>query len=381
MSSFLFDFDSARPTTIPGSAVPVLMGRGALDRVGARATALGAKRALLVTDPGIVAAGHVARAVESLREAGIDVHVFDRVEENPTTICVDDAVSVACDYRPDLLIGLGGGSSMDCAKGCNFIYTNGGPMQRYWGLGKAQKPMLPLVAIPTTAGTGSEAQSFALITDPETHQKMACGDKRALPALAILDADLTATQPPKVAAATGIDAVAHAVETAGCMSRNEISLRLSVEAWKLLNSSFASAMSNPEDVAARQNMQLGAHLAGAAIENSMLGAAHAAANPLTAKFGITHGVAVGLMLPHVVAFNSKPPRENPYSPIASAENLVGRIEMMLRIGSLPTHLSDLGITSADLPELGAIASQQWTAKYNPVPLAAGDLVQIYQAAM
>ena len=105
---------------------------------------------------------------------------------------------------------------MDCAKGCNFILTNGGRMQDYWGIGKATKPMLPLIAVPTTAGTGSEAQSFALITDPETHQKMACGDKKALPRVAILDADLTATQPPKVAAATGIDAVAHAVESAGC---------------------------------------------------------------------------------------------------------------------------------------------------------------------
>src|SRR5206468_2445334 len=128
----------------------------------------------------------------------------------------ENAVTAAREFRPDLLIGLGGGSSMDCAKGCNFIFTSGGRMQDYWGLGKAKNPMLPLIAIPTTAGTGSEAQSFALITDPDTHQKMACGDKKALPALAILDADLTATQPPKVASATGIDAFAHAVETAVC---------------------------------------------------------------------------------------------------------------------------------------------------------------------
>src|SRR6185437_10986900 len=181
------------------------------------------------------------------------------------------------DFKPDMIIGLGGGSSMDCAKGINFIYSNGGRMQDYWGVDKATKPMLPMIAIPTTAGTGSDAQSFALITDPDTHQKMACGDKKALPKVALLDPDLTATQPPKVAAATGIDAVAHAVETAATTRRNETSLRLSRESWLRLEPGFEHAMRNPHDAQAREQMLLGAHLAGAAIENSMLGAAHALA--------------------------------------------------------------------------------------------------------
>ena len=361
--------------------MPVLFGRGALARLGERAAALGGSRVLLVSDPGIVAAGHVERAAASLRSAGIAVRVFDEAEENPTTVCVGRAVAAALEHRIDLIIGLGGGSSMDCAKGCNFILTNGGRMQDYWGVGKASKPMLPMVAVPTTAGTGSEAQAFALITDPETHQKMACGDKKALPALAILDADLTATQPPKVAAATAIDAVAHAVETAASTKANEASRALSRAAWTLLDGAFERAIREPADAEAREHMLLGAHLAGAAIENSMLGAAHACANPLTASFGIVHGAAVGLMLPHVVRFNAAADRSVYAVVDADAESLARRLEVLLDVGGLPRRLSDLGVTGAGIPALAAGAAQQWTAAFNPRPMNEGGFRELYECAL
>ena len=188
---------------------------------------------LLVTDPGIVAAGHVQRAEESLAAAGVHVARFDRVVENPTTEVVDACVAVARQEQIDFLVGLGGGSSMDTAKGCNFLLTNGGRMEDYWGVGKATRPMLPLIAIPTTAGTGSECQSFALITHPQTHVKMACGDPKAAARVAILDPELTLTQPPAVAAATGMDALSHAIETAVTRRRNPISQMLSREAFRL----------------------------------------------------------------------------------------------------------------------------------------------------
>jgi alcohol dehydrogenase len=373
--------DLSHPTTIAGSSVPVLFGRGALERLGERARALGATRVLLVSDPGIVAAGHVDRAAASLREAGIEMRVFDEAEENPTTNCVDKAVAAAREHRADVLVGLGGGSSMDCAKGCNFILTNGGRMQEYWGVGKATKPMLPLVAVPTTAGTGSEAQSFALITDPATHQKMACGDKKALPALAILDANLTGTQPPKVAAATGIDAVAHAVETAGCAKRTDVSMHLSREAWRLLSESFETALRDPANVSAREKMLMGAHLAGAAIENSMLGAVHACANPLTAMFGVVHGAAVGAMLPHVIRFNANGDT-NPYADLVSdAEELATRVEGMLTAAGLPSALSKYGVTPKDVPALAASAATQWTARFNPRPVDEGSFRGIYESAL
>jgi alcohol dehydrogenase len=367
--------------SIPGLSVPVLFGRGALERVGERASELGGTRVLLVSDPGIAAAGHVDRAAASLRDAGAQVRVFDEAEQNPTTVCVDKCVAAAREHRANLLVGLGGGSSMDCAKGCNFILTNGGRMEDYWGVGKATQPMLPLIAVPTTAGTGSEAQSFALITDPQTHRKMACGDKKALPRMAILDADLTATQPPKVAAATAIDAVAHAVESAGCVKRNETSQPLSREAWRLLESAFERAMRSPEDVDARQSMLLGAHLAGAAIERSMLGAAHAAANPLTATFGIVHGAAVGMMLPHVIRHNAGGANGNPYSDLErDGERLATRVEEMLDAASLPRRLTNYAVDSADIPQLAELAMSEWTAQFNPRPMDPAGFAEIYKRA-
>ena len=212
---------------------------------------------------------------------------------------------MARQWAPDLLVGLGGGSSLDCAKGINFLYTNGGRMEDYWGVGKAALPMLPMIAVPTTAGTGSEAQSFALISDAQTHVKMACGDKKAACRIAILDPRLTVTQPRRVTALTGIDALAHALETQVTKPRNLISQTFSREAWRLLAANYARVLETPEDLEARSGMQLGACLAGMAIENSMLGAAHALANPLSAAYGIVHGEAVALMLPHVIRFNGE----------------------------------------------------------------------------
>lgn len=369
------------PEILRKSRTGVIFGPGCLDEIGAVAKNEGGSRVLVVTDPGIVRAGHVARAVASLRAAGLTVVVFDGVAENPTTRHVDAGVAIAKRDGIDFLVGLGGGSSMDCAKGINFIFTNGGAMQDYWGVGKATKPMLPMIAVPTTAGTGSEAQSFALISDPDTHQKMACGDPKAACRVAILDPDLTATQPRAVAAATGIDAVSHAVETAGCTRRNDVSLEFTRQAWHRLEASFEAAIADPTNAVARWDMLLGAHLAGAAIEHSMLGAAHACANPLTARFGITHGVAVGLLLPHVIRFNANN-GDDPYAAIAgNAGALAGRIEAMLDAAGLPRTLTQLGVPRESLPNLAREAAEQWTARFNPRPLTAADAMMLYAAAL
>jgi alcohol dehydrogenase len=372
---------SPTPVAIAGSNVRIAFGAGNLDRLGDITRAEGGSRVLLVSDAGIVAAGHVERAVRSLYLGGVTVRVFDGVEENPTTHHVLRGLRIALDFKPDLLIGLGGGSSMDCGKGINFLLTNGGRMSDYWGTDKATKPLLPFIAVPTTAGTGSDAQSFALITDPETHQKMACGDKKALPRVAVLDPRLTATQPPTVAAATGIDAVAHAVETAGSRRRNETSRRLSRHAWKLLEPSYEQIMLDPTDTDAREKMLLGAHLAGAAIENSMLGAAHSVANALTAVCGAVHGVAVGMMLPHVIRFNAVA-GDNPYRDLMpDSESLARRIEAMLDAGRLPRRLEQVGASEGAIPELAAIAAKQWTAKFNPRDVREAEFVQIFRAAL
>jgi len=367
------------PLILSHSRTRVVFGARTLAEVGALARSESASRALLVTDRGIVAAGHVERAVASLHSAGVAVAVFDGVAENPTTVHVDAGVAAARAANVDFLIGLGGGSALDCAKGINFILTNGGRMRDYRGVGKATKPLLAMIAVPTTAGTGSEAQSFALISDPVTHQKMACGDPKAACRLAILDPDLTRTVPPKVAAATGIDAVSHAVETAAATRRNDVSLAFSREAWTRLDRAFERAIRDPSDDTARADMLLGAHLAGCAIEHSMLGAAHACANPLTARFGLTHGVAIGILLPYVIRFNAR--QTNFYEALdADAEHLTRRVEALRSAAGLPSRLRDLAVPESALPSLAEEAAKQWTAGFNPVPVGVSELLELYRLA-
>jgi alcohol dehydrogenase len=300
----------------------LIFGVHSVERVGELARELNARKVLLVTDAGLVAAGHAGHVLRILEAAGLRVTVFDKALENPTTRCVDECTARAKKSEIELIVGLGGGSSMDTAKGCNFLLTNGGKMQDYWGVGKAAKPMLPLIAIPTTAGTGSECQSSALIADEHTHQKMACLDPKATARIAILDPALTVSQPWAVTAHTGIDAIAHAVETTVTRKRNPLSLMYSHEAFKLTVTSLNRVLTKPDDIDARGRMLLGAALAGMAIENSMLGAAHAAANPLTAHYDIVHGEAVGIMLPAVVRFNGQDPEVcQAYAELASAPEI------------------------------------------------------------
>ena len=364
----------------------VVRGEGAIDQLGKLTRDLGVKKAFLVTDPGIVAAGHVDAALESLAKFNIDVCVFDGARENPTTANVDLGLAAAKEYKPDLLIGLGGGSSMDCAKGINFVYSCGGKMQDYWGVGKATGPMLPMIAIPTTAGTGSEMQSFALISDKDTHIKMACGDKRTAAKVAILDPLLTLTQPHSVTVLTGIDAISHAVETCVTTKRNDVSVDFSCKSWKALALNFSKVLANPNDVKARTKMQLGAAHAGVAIENSMLGAAHALANPLTAEYDIAHGQAVGLMLPHVVKFNAskcEPDYQMLMGEIGETGGSYELAEILTRFcseGGLKVRLQDLGVAEENLSTLADAAAVQWTGTFNPVSVDAPSLLAIYENA-
>jgi len=365
----------------------VVTGAGSVNRVGELACELGAKKILLVTDAGIVAAGHAGRVQKNLEAAGLRVTVFDKAKENPTTKCVDDCVAVARAAGIDTLIGLGGGSSMDTAKGCNFILTNGGRMQDYWGVGKATRPMLPFIAIPTTAGTGSEMQCAALIADEQTHQKMACLDPKCAACIAILDPVLTLSQPPRVTACTGIDAIAHAVESAVTTKRNELSQKLSRDAFQLCATAFPEVLAQPDNLDARARMQLGAALAGAAIENSMLGAAHSAANPLTAHFDIAHGHAVGLMLPHVVRFNAgQAEARTTYEQLAAAladngvAGLAARLEKFLKLAGLSASLAECGVHREAIPMLTEEADKQYTAGFNPRPIKGKDFETLYEAA-
>ncbi len=371
----------------------MVCGAGSIDRLGQLAGELGTRRALVVTDPGIIAAGHVERGLASLAHANIEAFLFDGAQENPTTDEIENGLELAQRYEPELLIGLGGGSSMDCAKGINFVYTNGGTMHDYHGVGKALKPMLPMIAVPTTAGTGSEMQSFALISDAKTHVKMACGDKKASCRIALLDPELTLTQPEMVTALTGVDAVSHAVETYVTKRRNPVSMLYSREAWRLLAGNFKRVLSDPGDLESRAAMQLGAAYAGVAIENSMLGASHALANPLTAIYGTAHGQAVGLMLPHVVRYNGAQfnswyedllsfSEGLPGLPPASsgAAGLADFLTELIEAAGLRVKLDQCGVVLDKMPELAAAAAVQWTGTFNPRDVSQESLLGIYQNA-
>jgi alcohol dehydrogenase len=378
----------------------LLFGEGVVGRVGEIARELGGCRALLVTDSGLVRAGHPQRVSNLLRAAGVEVTIYDRVHENPTTLDVDQCLAVAREARVDLFVGLGGGSSMDTAKGTNFLLTNGGVMKDYWGVGKAAKPMLPLIAIPTTAGTGSECQSAALIADAHSHQKMACLDPKAAARVALLDPVLTLSLPPRVTACTGIDAIAHAVETAVTTRRNALSVMFSREGFTLCATSLERVLDVPGDVVARGRMLLGAAFAGTAIENSMLGAAHSTANPLTAHFDVVHGEAVGLMLPSVIRFNAAEPSvRRAYAELAWAagiacvnegeeiaiDALVARTEHLLNVAGMPRSLAGAGpggrgVPRDAIPMLAREAAQQWTARFNPRVVDVSAFEQLYTAA-
>lgn len=386
-------------TTAPFDVTPrtrLVFGAGALARLGELARELGGRRALLVTDRGLVNAGHAAKAVAALQPHVEHVGVYDQVRENPTTADVARCLAVAREEKIDLLVGLGGGSSMDTAKGTNFLLTNGGEMKDYWGVGKATRPMLPLIAVPTTAGTGSECQCAALIADELTHQKMACLDPKAAARIALLDPELTVSLPARVTAVTGIDAIAHAVETAVTTKRNALSLMYSHEAFKRLTHALPVVLAQPANLKARGEMLLGAALAGLAIETSMLGAAHSCANPLTAHFNVVHGAAVGLMLPHVVRFNAAGDEtiRRAYAELASApeiacvseglenavEALVARLETLLNLAGIPRSLTEAGADPAQIPALAAEAARQWTANFNPRRLTGDDFVDLFTAA-
>jgi alcohol dehydrogenase len=271
------------------------------------------------------------------------------------------------------------------------VHSFGGSMHDYHGrerAGRDRGPMLPAVAIPTTAGTGSETQSFALISDAATGAKMACGDPRAAFRVAILDVEVTLTQPDRVTALTGIDAVSHAIEAAVSTAGTPASRLFARESWRLLAANFPRVLADREDLEARAAVQLAAAWAGIAIENAMLGGAHAMANPLTQCHHVPHGQAVGLALPHIVRFNAAACeadyaelcRALPTTGTAGSGLLADWLTDLVRQAGLAVSLAELDLHHVDAASLAALAATQWTGSFNPRPLGAGDFESLYEAA-
>ena len=342
----------------------------------------------LLCDPGLYQAGHAQKALSLIQKKVPKVVLIMDVQENPDSLSVRLLADRLLRDSPDSLVVMGGGSALDTAKAANLLAFSGGQMSEYRGYGKARGKMLPMVGIPTTTGTGSESQSYAVIEDRQTHMKMACGDPQLLFHTVILDPELVISQPRKVAALSGLDAISHALESYVTLTASPLSSEYSREAWKLLSASFERMLNDPGSLRVMAAMQWGAFLAGAAIEQSMLGACHAAANPLAAHYGLTHGVAISLMLPTVLRFNGSVVRSS-YQELAiiaglskddPAEALASQVEDWVSMAGLPRRLRDCGVSAGIFPILAEEAAEQWTGHFNPRLTNEFEFKRLYQSA-
>ena len=342
---------------------------------------LAGARVLLVSDAGLVAAGHVGRAEALLKAHAAAVSLHLGVSANPSSDDVDACVSAA--ESVDAIVALGGGSVMDVAKLAALIVDTGEPLSTHVGVHETARRATRLVLIPTTSGTGSEAQAAAIVSDSETHKKMACLAPGLSADVVLLDPMLTLSCPRVVTAASGLDVIAHAIEVAVTTRRTAKSDALARDAFTRAQAALPRVLEDPSDLEARGEMQRAAYDAGHAIAHSMLGAAHAAGNALTARFGTPHGFAVGEMLPIVVAYNAQDSEvAERYASVAqtaglgrSVEALLDRLEVLIA-QALPSRTR---LAAGDLTALVTEAASQWTGTFNPRPMDEEGFKALFEA--
>lgn len=386
--------DAASPFTF-NTVQSIVFGEGAIADIGEIAARRGWKRVLLVTDPGLVKLGMIAQPVAALEEAGVSVAVYSDVEADPPEHVVKAAAQAAGAHAADAVIGLGGGSSLDVAKLAALLALGKEDMPAIYGVGNARGPRLPLMLIPTTAGTGSEVTPIAIVTTG-TSEKMGVVSPVLLPDIALLDPQLTWGLPPAVTAATGIDAMVHAIEAHASASTNNnpVSRALAREALRLMGGAIERAVRAGGDRSARADMLLGSMLAGQAFANSPVAAVHALAYPIGGHFHVPHGLSNALVLSHVLRFNAET-AGHLYADIAPivfphlvelgsqaqgaafADELA---ELSQRCGLQP-RLRDMGIPESALDLLADDAMKQTRLLVNnPRPLTRSDALAIYRAA-
>jgi alcohol dehydrogenase class IV len=376
---------------LPGK---VRFGVGALDTIGDEANKLAAKHALIVTDPGVYKAGLADSVKERLSKAKLSVDVFPEAEPEPTFPRLNAAAEQFGKESYDLLLGVGGGSSMDTAKGLSILLAHGGKGQDYGGVDKVPGPGIPIFTLPTTAGTGSEVTNIAIFDDTEKGRKLGIVSPYLLARLALVDPTLTYGCPPKVTAASGIDALIHAIECYTGTKANTFSDALALEAMRLIAGNLRTAVKNGSDKEARNRMSEGALMAGIAFGNSGVAAVHALAYPLGSRFHVPHGVANGVLLPYVTECNlsANLPR---YAIVAqmlgvktqglslqkAAEKGLEAIKALAADIGIPLHLRDLGVPREALEEM-AVATMEVTRLLanNPKKLTLDDVRHIWQNA-
>jgi len=355
----------------------IVFGAGEFARLGEIARDAGGNRCLLVADQATAESRAMQAAVRSLKARRMDVVTFHDFPAAPTPATIEAGCVAATaqinEAAPsvDLIVAMGRGGAIDAAKAINIVMTNGGSIRDYRGYAKVSKQLLPMVAVPTVAGSGSEASSTAFLFDPSTRETFSCGDAKIAFRAVLLDGELTLGQSAETTAVSGYDAIAHAIETLASPRRTPLAECYAREAWRLLDENYARVIRNPEDVTARGAMLLAAHFAGIAAENATHGPAHACAAPITANFGLPHGAAVALVLPAVIEWGA-------------AEDDSGaqahRLRELREVAALTGSLKDAGIPEQALPRLAEEAAAQWSGRFGSRSFDAGAALAIYQAA-
>lgn len=371
-----------------------MIGPGVLQDVGAEIKALGCSKVLLVSDAVLNKIGTVKKVTDMLDAAGIEYVVFDGVQPNPTCANVNDGLKVLQDNECDIIVSLGGGSPQDCAKAVSILATNGGDIRDYEGVFKSAKKGLPIVAINTTAGTASDVTINYVITDEERHVKMVMVDKNSLATIAVNDPELMTAKPAALTAATGMDALTHAVEAYLTKGAYRLTDALAFESITLISESLRDAVKNGEDIDARSKMAYGSFIAGMSFSNCGLGVVHSLAHQLGGVYNLPHGVCNAVLLPHVMRFNVSVCEEkmadlaeamgvdtDGMSSEEAANAAIEAVEELSADVGIPSGLAELGVKEDKLEEMAKLALVDPCAPGNPRDMSLEDAVAIYKAAM
>ncbi|MDR9765792.1 L-threonine dehydrogenase [Shewanella baltica] len=371
-----------------------VLGQGAVDDAIGDIKTLGFKHALIVTDKPLVKIGLVGEVAEKLGQNGITSTIYDGVQPNPTVTNVEAGLALLKANNCDFVISLGGGSPHDCAKGIALVATNGGSIKDYEGLDQSAKPQLPLVAINTTAGTASEMTRFCIITDEARHIKMAIVDKHTTPLLSVNDPELMLKKPASLTAATGMDALTHAVEAYVSIAANPITDACAIKAMELIQANLVNAVENGQDINAREQMAYAQFLAGMAFNNASLGYVHAMAHQLGGFYDLPHGVCNALLLPHVQEYNAQvvPARLKDIAKAMGvdvssmtdeqgASAAIAAIKKLSVAVKIPENLTLLGVKAEDIPTLADNALKDACGFTNPKQATQAEICQIFTNAL
>ena len=370
-----------------------IMGNGCLEEAMTAIRNYGFRKALIVTDAGLAKAGVATLIAEKLAQQDIESVIFDGAKPNPSIANVQAGLKVLKEHACDFVVSLGGGSPHDCAKGIALCATNGGHIRDYEGVDQSAKPQLPLVSINTTAGTASEMTRFCIITDEERHVKMAIVDRNVTPLLSVNDPELMVAMPKGLTAATGMDALTHAVEAYVSTAANPITDACAIKAMELISKNLRQAVRDGKDLVARENMAYAQFLAGMAFNNASLGFVHAMAHQLGGFYDLPHGVCNAVLLPHVQTFNASVCAQRltdvahalgadvrGLSPEEGAQAAIAAIRTLAKDVEIPAGLRDLGAKLDDIPVLASNALKDACGFTNPRQADQHQIEEIFRSA-